>query len=111
MEAAKRQNSDFKLRALLDAQPVKVAQNRRHVVEFPPGTNESRGSVHYELQFVQSRDGKSVECGIAIVQSGQHKRHHEGLEDRPRETATDATNSPQDAKTSSGYFGNVVVHR
>jgi hypothetical protein len=34
VKASVRQNSDLELRALLNAQPVNIAQYRRHMVEF-----------------------------------------------------------------------------
>jgi hypothetical protein len=51
VKASERQDSDLELRTLLHAQPVKIAQYRRHVVEFLLITYESRSSAHYGLQF------------------------------------------------------------
>lgn len=110
MKASERQNSDLELRALLNAQPVKIAQYRRHMVEFSLIAHESSSSVHYGLQFIKCRGRKSIKCGITIVQSGQNERHHKGLKDRPRKTAADATYSSQSVKASCGDFSNVTVH-
>ena len=80
MMASERQNSDLELRALLHAQPVKIAQNRRHVIEFELIVHEFCSNVHYGLQFIKCRGRESIKCGITIVQSGLNERHHKGLE-------------------------------
>ena len=79
MKASERQNSDLELRALLNAQSVKIAQYRRHVVEFSLISHESHNIVYFGLQFIKCRGRKSIKCGIAIVQSGQNERPHKGL--------------------------------
>jgi hypothetical protein len=48
---SERRNSDLELHALLYAQPVKIAQYQRHVVEFSLNAQESRSSAHKELQL------------------------------------------------------------
>ena len=49
MKASERQNSDLELRSLLNAQPVKIAQYRRHMVDILLIAHESSSSVHYGL--------------------------------------------------------------
>ena len=111
MKALERQNIDLEVRSLVNAQPVKIAQYRRHTVEFPFIAHESSSSDHYGLHILKRRGRKSIKCGITIVQSRQNERHHKGLKDRPRKTAADATYLSQSTKASGGDFGKVIVHR
>jgi hypothetical protein len=50
--ASERQNCDLDLLAPLHAQPVKIAQYRRCVVEFLLIAHELSSSVYYGLQFI-----------------------------------------------------------
>lgn len=52
MKPSQGQNSLLEQHALLHALPVKMAQYRRHVVEFSLIAHKSHSSVHYGLQFL-----------------------------------------------------------
>jgi hypothetical protein len=45
-----------------------------------------------------------------LVKSSQDDCHHEGFKKRPRETATDGTNTSQSTKTGGVDFGNMALH-
>ena len=59
--------------ALWNPQPMKLAQQWRHVVVFPRRENQSGGGIQYGLQTIERRGGKSGERCTTVVQVCEHE--------------------------------------
>ena len=64
---------NFEFNSELHWEPVGQLKHRCNVVELPNTQDQSCGTVHYTLMFVDLGMGKSDQEGITIVMAGRYQ--------------------------------------